>query len=150
MVSLNVGSGSNRRQDYISVDLYDDAADEHWDIGKRWVYSDETVDNIYACHVIEHLSREEFKVFTEEAKRVLKRGGQLEIRCPDIEKVCKLIIADPYILLNHQRLYGLQINDGEYHKSGYNNILLQEAFHPFKSEILSPSSDYELHMRFTK
>lgn len=150
MVNLNVGAGSNRKQDYISVDLYDDAADEHWDIGSRWVYPDNSVDNIYACHVIEHLSRAEFKVFAHEAMRCLKPGGQLEIRCPDIMKLCHLMLQDSYSITNHQRMYGLQSNEGEYHKSGYNEVLLNEAFHPMKPELLSPSSDYELHMRFTK
>lgn len=150
MLNLNLGSGSNRKQDYISVDYYDPAADERWDISKIWPYGDNEVDNIYACHVIEHLSRDEFAVFAKEAYRCLKPGGSIEIRCPDIVKVCQQLIANPYDILMHQRLYGIQTNLGEYHKSGHTHLTLQEAFSGMKSEILPPSSDYELHMRFTK
>lgn len=149
MLNLNLGSGTNRKQDYISVDLYTPEADEHWDIAQTWPYEDESVDNIYACHVIEHLTRYEWEVTRKEIQRVLKDGGSIEIRVPDIEKVCTQLLAEPNELINHQRLFGLQTNPGEFHKNGFTEVLLRYSF-AMTGEVLPPSSDYELHMRFTK
>ena len=150
MINLNLGSGSNRRQDYISVDLYDKAADLRLDITKTLPFDNDSVDNIYACHVIEHLSREELSNCLPDWVRILRPGGAIEIRCPDIVKVCEQMISDPASLTNHQRLYGLQNSPGEYHKSGHTQQSLTIDLMGLDAEVLAPSSDYELHMRFTK
>ena len=149
MLNLNVGSGTNRKQDYISVDLYTPEADEHWDIAKTWPYADESVDNIYACHVIEHLDRHEWENFYYEVYRVLKPGGSIEIRCPDMLKLCKRYLDNPS-RSNLVQVYGLQSNPGEYHKNGFTSEDLRLWFDDMKAEDLPPATDYELHMRFTK
>lgn len=149
-MNLNLGSGTNRKQDYISVDKYVPEADEHWDITSTWPHDDESVDNIYACHVIEHLSRKEFGDFVAEVNRVLKPGGTIEILCPDIILVCIKFLADPNDGYSMMQLYGLQSNDGEFHKNGFTLDSLKRAFTGYAAENLPPTDDTELHMRFTK
>lgn len=149
-MNLNFGAGSTRRQDYISVDLYDPSADLQIDIAKLLPFDDETVDNIYACHVIEHLSRREWMTAHHEWVRVLKKGGSIEIRCPDIVKVCQKLIEKPDDLWSYQVLYGLQTTPGEYHKNGFTEQSLTKWFMGLDAELLEPSTDYELHMKFTK
>jgi len=148
--NLNIGSGTNRKQDYISVDLYTPEADMGLDCSKPLPFDDESVDNIYTSHFIEHLSRAEWIAVYPSWVRVLKPGGTIEIRCPDIQKVCQMMVDDWNNEYNHQRLYGLQSNEGEYHKSGYTEQMLRNCFPTLEAELLEPSTDYELHMRFTK
>lgn len=147
MLNLNLGAGSNRKQDYISVDYYTDA-DQKVDLTKSWPWAE--VDNIYASHFIEHLDRHEFIHFVHEVKRVLKIGGTLEIRCPDLSILCRKFLYDPSDMFTMMQLYGLQTNPGEYHKNGFTEELLKEWFKDYKAEVLDPSTDTELHMRFTR
>ena len=56
----------------------------HYDIRSDALpYDDETVSNVYASHVIEHVESEHVERFLVEAHRVLKPGGVLRIACPD-------------------------------------------------------------------
>ena len=48
-------------------------------------YADESVDNIYCSHVIEHIENQYVDKFIMESYRVLKKGGGLRIACPDAE-----------------------------------------------------------------
>ncbi|GIR77096.1 MAG: hypothetical protein CM15mP79_0330 [Methanobacteriota archaeon] len=74
--------------DYIS-DYYHGGATStagivHYDIRSDALpYDDETVSNVYASHVIEHVESEHVERFLVEAHRVLKPGGVLRIACPD-------------------------------------------------------------------
>lgn len=149
MLNLNLGSGTNRKQDYISVDYFTEADVNH-DLTKTLPYEDESVDNIYACHVIEHFSRADWENIRKDWARVLKVGGKLEIRCPDIIKVCKKLIQNPEDKFNMMTLYGAQHSEGEYHLNGFTEKSLRQSFPDLLSEVLPPSTDYELHMMFTK
>jgi hypothetical protein len=82
--------------------------------------------------------------------RVLKKGGTIELRCPDIVKSCRILLEHPEDERLLQIIYGLQHNEGEYHKNGFTEPYLRNCFINLKAEVLEPSTDYELHMRFTK
>ena len=149
-MNLNLGSGTSRKQDYLSVDLYTPEADVMIDLTRPLPFDDESVDNIYASHVVEHFSREEWESMRKDWVRVLKKGGAIEIRCPDIIKVCRKVADNPTDPFSMMTLYGGQHAEGEYHKNGFTAESLVESFPGLLSEILDPSTDYELHMRFTK
>jgi predicted SAM-dependent methyltransferase len=150
MLNLNMGSGSNRKQDYVSVDLYTPEADLGIDLTKPLMWDDNTVDNIYASHVVEHFSRDEWELVRKEWARVLKPGGCIEIRCPDIVKVCEKFLKNPDDNFTMMQLYGLQSNEGEFHKNGFTYESLCSSFPDFTPELLEPSTDTEVHARFTK
>lgn len=46
----------------------------------------ETVEFIYASHIVEHLTIKDFYFFIKECHRVLKMNGVLRIVCPDLKK----------------------------------------------------------------
>ena len=46
-------------------------------------FKDNSVDNIYVSHVLEHIEKEYIQTFFREAARVLKKGGVLRICVPD-------------------------------------------------------------------
>lgn len=150
MLNLNMGAGTSRAQGYISIDYYAPEADLALDITKPLPWGDGEVDNIYSSHCIEHFSRAEWERIRKEWSRILKHGGTIEIRCPDIGKVCRRFIDRPDDSFVMMQLYGLQSNDGEYHKNGFTKESLAASFPGFRADILSPSTDTELHMRFIK
>ena len=54
---------------------------------KRIPESNESVDLIYACHIVEHLDQEETSIFFNECNRVLKPGGIVRVVVPDFDKL---------------------------------------------------------------
>jgi len=91
---LNLGSGDTKFPGFINIDLYDDRADVKADIAKL-PYEDNTVDEIVAYQVIEHLSPFKLLDILREWHRVLKKDGKLAVEMPDILELCKnFIIAD--------------------------------------------------------
>jgi len=93
-LNLNIGSGQYTIRDFKSLDIYS----KHYYPNKnkflkerieynlrkdKIPFEDNTVDNIYNSHVIEHVEDEFVNEFIKEAYRVLKPGGVLRIVCPD-------------------------------------------------------------------
>ncbi|MDR0913319.1 MAG: methyltransferase domain-containing protein [Methanobrevibacter sp.] len=50
-------------------------------------FDDESVDEIYACHVLEHFGRHEVLNVLKEWSRVLKTDGFLRIAVPDFDSI---------------------------------------------------------------
>jgi predicted SAM-dependent methyltransferase len=147
VLNYNFGSGTNRKQGFKSVDYYIPEADIKWDLTKPLPLEDGDVDNIYASHLIEHFDKQEWELVRKEWARVLKPGGTIEIRCPDIVQSC-LVVATDISRLNI--IYGNQDTPGEYHKNGFTYKTLCDSFPGFYGELLDPSTDYELHVKLTK
>lgn len=82
-VILNIGCGFRKIDEAINVDAFSNCEpDIQWDLNKMpWPWRDNSVDGIYASHIMEHLT-DWFAAFVECA-RILKPGGTLEIRVPD-------------------------------------------------------------------
>lgn len=148
-MKLNLGAGTVRVEGHVSVDLYADA-DIVADISKPLPFDNESIDAIYTSHAIEHLTFREYETFKREVDRILKPGATLEIRCPNIALVCKKLVADPTDEFTMKELYGLQNEQGEFHKSGHTINSLLNDFLDYEPNILEPSTDTELHIKFTK
>jgi SAM-dependent methyltransferase len=79
---LNLGSGYQPlNPPWINVD-YKEAprVDQIVDLNGPWPWKDNSVDQIFSSHVIEHLN--DFVHFMRECQRILKVGGYLELQCP--------------------------------------------------------------------
>lgn len=152
MIKLNLGSGTSRYEDYLSVDLHTDADLNH-DLTTPLPYKDGEVDKIYSSHVIEHFTRDEWEGVRKDWARVIKSGGTIELRCPDMYKVCKRLVSsnsDEEIELAFTRIYGAQAHAGDFHKNGFMWGKLRDSFPDFIMDGLEPSTDYELHVLLTK
>lgn len=68
--------------------------------GKKIPFNNSSVDFIYSCHMLEHLDKEEAKVFFEESYRVLKPNCVLRIVVPDFQ-----LLIDDYIINNDADLF---------------------------------------------
>lgn len=116
MIKLNLGCGGRCIKDWVNVDYSIGAKvsripivsviakkiglfQTKWsedvyihDLRKTFPWGDAVVDYIYSSHTLEHLTREEGKLFISECYRVLKPGGILRIVIPDLA-----IIVDRYV-----------------------------------------------------
>jgi SAM-dependent methyltransferase len=104
-IRLNLGSASVKLPGYISVDLYDDRADLQMDI-LDLDFEDNSVDEILASHVFEHLSPHYAMPALKEWFRVLKSGGKLIMEMPDFEVTCKRFLeqTDYYKKLDYMNV----------------------------------------------
>ena len=85
-------------------------------------FNDESVDLIYASHVIEYFDREEVLSILREWKRVLKAESVLRIAVPNFQQIAKLYNDNKYDLNSFiGLLYGKMIMGDQtiYHKTVY-------------------------------
>ncbi len=82
MIYLNLGAGEHILPDCINVDItpYPNI-NQLIDLSVfPWSWTDESIDGIFANHIIEHLP--DSKPFILECHRILKKGGFLRIKVP--------------------------------------------------------------------
>lgn len=83
-IRLNIGSGSNPGKGCINIDNRDLGDNMVWDINEGLPFPDDSVDGIFASHVIEHLTDNDSLEFLRECLRVLIQGHQVKIVCPHV------------------------------------------------------------------
>lgn len=90
MPKLHLGCGRYYLDDYINIDFKSDD-NVHPDVVadiRCLPFKDNSIKEISAYHVFEHIPRQESMDVLEEWKRVLSQDGKLEIECPDFERNC--------------------------------------------------------------
>ena len=90
-MKLNLGCGNDILPDFVNCDRYDAACDVCCD-AKNLPFKTNSIDEIYASHLIEHFNFFEAFEVLREWKRVLKPGGILRIETPDMEKSCEAFL----------------------------------------------------------
>jgi len=76
-------------------------------------------DIVLASHILEHLGMWEAPQAIEEWTRILKIGGKLIVRVPNIDWAMKRILERKQSPYDLQMLYGMQTDPGQYHKVGF-------------------------------
>jgi SAM-dependent methyltransferase len=84
LIRLDLGCGTKKQEGHIGVDLLPFKGVDHvLDIGnKRWPFKNNSVDEAYSSHCIEHLTQNERTTFFNELYRVLKPGAKATIIIP--------------------------------------------------------------------
>ena len=82
---LHVGCGSKHLSGYVNIDKYHTSSADVVAAAHELRFMDNSVDEIYTSHMIEHLRPSELALALHEWNRVLKPGGKLRIRCPNFE-----------------------------------------------------------------
>lgn len=103
-------------------------------------FENNSVDLIYASHVLEYFDNEKAKLILKEWNRVLKRNGTIRIAVPDFYSMANLYLNHNVDLLNFLGpLYGKMkmLDQIIYHKTVYDfvtlkSILLETGFHNIK------------------
>lgn len=127
-LKLNLGSGDYIRWNYVNIDKYNPKADEIADVCDLCRYRNDSVDEVVANHLLEHLARKMVPLALREWFRVLKPGGKLILRCPNFEQYLReWLEADA----DYRRGWGI-INifghdeEGMYHKNGFALDMLRD------------------------
>lgn len=122
MVKLHLGCGSKYLPGYVHVDV---TKHEHVDVCCSILdleahFAAGSVDEVYACHVLEHLSRHDVDRFFKVCGRVMKLGGLLRLAVPDVQQVMNLYQNGTPL---YPKLYGLlwggQRDSYDYHTCGF-------------------------------
>lgn len=88
---LHLGCGNIRLKDFCNVDILPTVAvDVVSDISKLGNFKNESIELIYACHVLEHFSHDEAVKVLKRWFEVIKPGGELRISVPDIDRIVKI------------------------------------------------------------
>ena len=123
-MKLHLGCGKNLLPDYTNIDRTENADIVH-DIRTLDFIDNDTVDEIYISHVMEHFSRREIYSVLCEYNRVLKTGATLRISVPDFDSIVSVYNGKNLEILTGL-LYGGQVDEYDYHKICFNFDLLSE------------------------
>ncbi len=82
-------------------------------------YPDDSADEIYASHILEHFDSAKVPEVLKDWVRVLKPGGRIRLAVPDFEHVARLYLQDPKEPLVFGYLYGGQTDDDDFHRAGF-------------------------------
>jgi len=92
-VRIELGSGPHGEPGYHHVDAVKVGnVDRAADVRKLdWLTNDE-VDDLYSAHTVEHISYTEIAQVLQEWHRVLKPGGKITIKMPDLDFLCRAYV----------------------------------------------------------
>lgn len=134
-IKLNLGGGFQKIPGYINLDRK--LGSEVYPLP----YTDGSVDEVRASHILEHFSHREVPAVLAEWVRALKPGGMLKIAVPDLAWIARHLNRADLPLEGY--LMGGQTDENDYHKSVFTEprlrTLLTEAgltdIEPWISEI---------------
>ena len=128
-MKLNLGCGGVYRRGYLNVDAFDDVVADRMMSAVDLDIEDDSVEEIEALQLIEHLGFTSSIYALSECFRVLKPGGKLVIETPDIKTSFKI-----YLKGGRERrknilpwIYGVE-TPGMQHRFCFPDDLLEETF----------------------
>ena len=129
MVKLNLGCGEDKREGYTNVDIRKEVnPDLVHDLEKPLPFPDNSVEEIIAFDIVEHFSFHKVEEILRDWFRVLKPGGVIHIRCPDMEAIAEKVILSGKFGWKEISwyVYGGQDYEFNYHKAGFTKRTLKE------------------------
>ena len=104
-MKLNLGCGKNLKEGYVGVDIIDyldifpKGTFVQADLFKEFPFDDNSTEEVYAAHFIEHIPQDRVIWFFNEVYRILIPNGIFEIHVPPTQspdgKACRGAFADP-------------------------------------------------------
>jgi ubiquinone/menaquinone biosynthesis C-methylase UbiE len=138
MLKLNLGCGNKKKPLYINVDVREDAepdiVSDAWDLT---VFPNDSVDEIYTRHMLEHLDPNDARRSIARWFEILKPGGRLNVIVPDLEFHCRQLLGEVKSTIGEQQahamagFYGWRDesrggNREDAHRWGYTAITLRD------------------------
>jgi len=139
-VRICLGSGSHPWPGFINADKHGDP-DIKTDAMNLSMFKSETVDEIHAIHLFEHIPRLDVDAAVAEWRRVLKPGGLLALEMPSLDKMAKMIVAgEKNIRLTLLGLFGDPRDErpGMMHQWAYGEDELREILVGFEVTFKPP------------
>lgn len=94
--NLNIGCGWMHRTDFVNIDITKEVnPDIVVNIEEGLPFPDNSFDNIYSCHCLEHVRPEKWKFVLNEIARVARNGCILELKLP-FDNIGQRTNADHY------------------------------------------------------
>ena len=126
-VRLHIGCGKRNIPGFINVDLLEFPHIDHVTAADDLGFADDdSVDLIYACHILEHFGRKEYENVLREWRRVLKVGGVLRLSVPDF-RACASIYYEKGLEDGLSGLIGL-ISGGQRDEFDFHKMIFDEPF----------------------
>lgn len=127
---LHFGAGSVELAGFLNSDLFGKVP---VDITRRLPFEDGTIDLIYSNHVVEHITKADFKYFLLESRRILKKGGLNIMSMPSIQKVARLLFGDKQDLTEPLKKHFIEafMEEEEFTPSEYLNLIMRGFDHKF-------------------
>lgn len=145
-MKLNVGCRDDLREGYENIDFFHTASGViHADAVELQGYTVNSIEEIYAKDFIEHISFDQVDRALTRWHELLNPGGELIIETPDMDWLLGVEYKNkPHSVL--RRLFGPQDDEGQYHRTGWNESFLTEwlsthGFHSIKRmEDINPGN----------
>ncbi len=118
-LKLDIGGAASpyAPDEYITVDIAPEA-DVVGD-ARALPFPDDSVDAIWASHILEHLAVVDVSVALGEFYRVLKPHARAIIRVPNFDYVARYWLTGADRPWAEAMVFGLQSSEGEFHKSAH-------------------------------
>jgi glycosyltransferase involved in cell wall biosynthesis len=153
-VRLNLGCGMYPLPGFINVDSRKEVAADLFCDALALPYEENTVDEIYAGHLLEHLTWDEGQAALRHWHHVLKIGGTIMITVPDFDVLAKMYLENPtaknmrkmndYYIYSyvqeslHRYCYGPALLKAAITEAGFGGLEVVEHDHPY---FTSPMKD---------
>jgi len=116
MIKLHLGCGNRHIENFTNIDIrYLPGVDEVNNIRFLRNYKPNSVNEIYASHVLEHFSRWDYKEVLKRWFEILKPDGVLTLAVPDFNAICEYYTKTRNLKAVMGLLYGGQDYDENYH-----------------------------------
>jgi len=147
-VKLNLGCGLDKRPDFLNIDFRREVKpDLVTDLESLFLrmFIDGVVEHILAKGFLEHLSWRVVEGFLRDCWRVLRSGGMLHIKAPDLERIARKVIFNPNYKLGKLEgfrvisylVYGKPDFKGMIHKCGFTPNTLKDLLEKIGFKVLS-------------
>lgn len=129
MKKLHLGCGPRFLKGYIHIDLSNyDHIDHRVDIANmKSLFEDNSIDEIYACHVLEHFSRKDIIPVLKEWNRILKPGGKMRLSVPDFEAIVSFYLKEGQLHQLQGFLCGGQKDHLDHHHVVFDFTLMKKT-----------------------
>ncbi|MBL8419215.1 MAG: tetratricopeptide repeat protein [Dechloromonas sp.] len=132
LLRLHIGGKEQKAGWKILNALQFDGVDYIGDVRNLSSFEDGCCEEVYASHVMEHVSQKDFLVTLKGIHRILCAGGKFYFSVPDLETLCRLFV-DPK-LSGDQRfhimrmIFGGQVDDYDFHYIGLTHEFMIDYF----------------------
>lgn len=160
-MKLHLGCGNKKIDGFINIDVrYQPNVDVVDNIKFLRSIKKNSIDLIYASHVLEHFSRWDYMLVLQRWHELLKDDGILRIAVPDFEQICTYYLKSKNLRSVSGMLYGGQDYNENYHywcwdfnelkndlqKIGFKNIIKYNWKDTEHSHVDDYSQSYLPHM----
>lgn len=137
-MKINIGCGESLLEGFVNIDCTENSIvkpDLVHDITKeRLPYEDESIEEIWMIHALEHTEYKFWPMIFKEFARVLVPNGVLLLSYPEFEVCSKRFLNNTNNQRNFCRmaLYGRQLWDSDYHVSPMHSPEIKDMLETYK------------------